>query len=397
MSKLQRLAVAISIEKDIKVRDRLQAVYSVHIKMNEQKINKTQAMKITALEQRVSMSSIKNYMRNYREYDIRGLYEQPRTGAPNVYDPKVVDAAIEELGQEGRITPHKLAKKVQEMLGDDEMMSKRHARRLLRDRKKSPKKAQHANVAAAKPHKVYRWRTLFLPLILVLRALGYTIAVGDEMIVSQDANGDAVYWSDVGVPVKVPYIGDHDKVAALGITTEPDKNGRARRCHVTSESANTESFIDLLGKAFKEFGPLVVIVDRAGWHNSNALKEYLRSMNGRIIVILLPVGSSYMNAKEQDWHQTKLADYYSEYYSSIKKKEDATILYLDTKLNPDLNIWKYLIRSPYAYRKGIRRRKKHYGAKGALQYIIDRYEDARTAQEVVKATTKYCSGWVYKD
>ena len=82
MSKLERLAAAISNEKDIKVRDRLQAVYSVCIKMNEQKISKTQAMKITALEQRVSLSSIKNYMRNYREYDIRGLYEQPRTGHP---------------------------------------------------------------------------------------------------------------------------------------------------------------------------------------------------------------------------------------------------------------------------------------------------------------------------
>ena len=365
--------------------------------MNEQDIYQNEAIRVTALELRMSESSIKTYVRNYKEYDIKGLYDQPKSGAPHIYDPKIVDAAIAELEREGPVTPRRLAVRVKKLQKSDGMMSPGHARRLLRGRKKSPKKAQHVNVAAAKPSKVYRWRTIFLPLILVLRALGYTIAVGDEMMVSQDANGDAVYWSDVGVPVKVPYVGDHDKIAALGITTEPDKNGRARRCHVTSESADTESFIDLLAKAFKEIGPLVVIVDRAGWHSSKELKKYLRSMNGRIIVILLPVGSSYMNAKEEDWHQTKLADFYSDYYPSITKKEDMTIAYLDTKLNPNLNIWKYLIRSPYAYRKGMRRRKNRYGAKGPLQYIIDMYEDARTAQQVVMATTRYCSDYVYKD
>ena len=394
---LKHLADAISREGDMKVRDRMQAVYSVHTKINEQKVSKAEAVKITALELRMSVTSVKTHLRNYREYSVRGLYDLPRSGAPHIYEPKIVDAAIAELEREGPITPRRLAARVQKLQKSKVRMSRGHARRLLRDKRKSPKKAQHVNVAAAKPHKVYRWRTVFLPLILVLRALGYTIAVGDEMMISQDANGDAVYWSDVGVPVKVPYVGDHDKVTALGITTEPDKDGRARRCHVTAKSANTESFIDLLDKAFKAFGPLVVIVDRAGWHNSNELKKYLRGMNGRVIVILLPVGSAYMNAKEQDWNQTKLADFYSDYYPSIGKKEDAMIMYLDTMLNPNLNIWKYLIRSPYAYRRGLRRRKSRYGMKGPLQYIIDRYQDVRSAQEVVKITTRYCSDYIYKD
>ena len=229
-----------------------------------------------------------------------------------------------------------------------------------------------------------------------IRMLGYTVAVGDEMIVGQDANGDAVYWSDIGVPVKVPYVGDHDKFSALGITTEPDRHGRARRCHVTAEKANTASFIDLLDNALKAFGPLVVIVDRAGWHNSNELKKYLRSKKGKIIVILLPVGSSYMNAKEQDWKQTKLADFYSDYYSSIGKKETATIDYLDTKLNPNLDIWKYLIRSPYAYRGNTRRRRRHYGSQGALQYIINKYGGPKIVQHPFKIIEKYGPDYVCK-
>lgn len=266
----------------------------------------------------------------------------------------------------------------------------------MKARRMSPKKAQHVNVAAAKPREVYRWRAVFIPLILALRALGYTVMVADEMVVLQDANGDAVYWSKISVPVKVPYIGDHDKFVALGTTTEPDKKGRAKRCHVTAEKGNTESFIKLLTKAFKESGPCVVIADRAGWHDSTELKRFLRSMNGKIVVILLPVGSSYMNAKEQDWHQTKLSDFYSEYYSSIGKKMDSTVKYLDTKLNPDIDIWKYLARSPYAYRKGIKRRKKHYGEQGALQYLINKYADPKIVPHVQQIIEKRGSDYVCK-
>ena len=368
----------------------------VNIKMNKLGFTKRRACEVTAEELQMSESSIENYILNYREYGVGGLYDRPKSGAPPIYDSDVIDAAIADLEQKGRVTPRLLAAKVQELQGGKRRMSVRHARRELRTRRMSPKKAQHANVAAAKPHAVYRWRLIVLPFVLALRMLGYTVAVGDEMIVGQDANGDAVYWSDIGVPVKVPYVGDHDKFSALGITTEPDRHGRARRCHVTAEKANTASFIDLLDNALKAFGPLVVIVDRAGWHNSNELKKYLRSKKGKIIVILLPVGSSYMNAKEQDWKQTKLADFYSDYYSSIGKKETATIDYLDTKLNPNLDIWKYLIRSPYAYRGNTRRRRRHYGSQGALQYIINKYGGPKIVQHPFKIIEKYGPDYVCK-
>ena len=383
-------------ERDPKILKRMQAVRMVNIKMNKLGFTKRRACEVTAEELQMSESSIKNYILNYREYGVGGLYDRPKSGAPPIYDSDVIDAAIADLEQKGRVTPRLLAAKVQELQGGKRRMSVRHARRELRTRRMSPKKAQHANVAAAKPHAVYRWRLIVLPFVLALRTLGYTVAVGDEMIVGQDANGDAVYWSDIGVPVKVPYVGDHDKFSALGITTEPDRHGRARRCHVAAEKANTASFINLLDNALKAFGPLVVIVDRAGWHNSNELKKYLRSKKGKIIVILLPVGSSYMNAKEQDWKQTKLADFYSDYYSSIGKKETATIDYLDTKLNPNLDIWKYLIRSPYAYRGNTRRRRRHYGSQGALQYIINKYGGPKIVQHPFKIIEKYGPDYVCK-
>ena len=360
---------------------RVQAVRLVSIKMEHGNMNKTQACKLVALVLKMSVSSVRNQIRKYKKRGVEELFDLPRSGRPPVYFEDDVDKAIENIQKRGEhVTPRRLVTELQEMQKNGPAVSNRHARRLLRARNMSPKKAQHANVAAAKPHAVYRWRSIYFPLILALRLTGYTVAVADEMVVSQDANGKVVYWSKVGVPVKVPYIGDHDKFVSLGITTEPNKKGRARRCHVTAEKANTASFINLLDKAFKEFGRLVVIVDRVGWHNSAELKQFLRGMNGKIIVILLPVGSAYLNAKEQDWHQTKISDFYSEYYSSIEKKRLSTVEYLDTELNPNINIWKYLIRSPHAYRKGIRRRKRHYGEQGPLQYTINKYLDPEIAK-----------------
>lgn len=371
------------------------AVRSVRIKMEELGMSKTKACKSTALELQMSFASVRNHIQNYNKYGVKALRDRPRSGKPPVYFQEAIDKAIASLSKKGgRITPRLLVAKLQKIQKDAPRMSLRHARRVLRARGMSPKKAQHVNVAAAKPHAVYRWRVVFFPIILALRAMGYTVAVADEMMASQDANGGTVYWSKVGKPVKVPYVGDHDKFAALGITTEPDKKGRARRCHVTAEKANTKSFINLLDKAFKEFGRLVVITDRAGWHNSAELRQFLRGMNGKIIVILLPVGSAYLNAKEQDWHQTKLSDFYSEYHSSIGKKMLSTIKYLDIELNPDINIWKYLIRSPYAYRKSIKRRKGHYGVKGPLQYIIDKYADPEIVQNVMSVVEERGSGYI---
>lgn len=383
-------------EKDPVVLKRILSVRMVRFKMRKMDMSKAQACRFTAEELNMSESSVYNHLRSYGKHGVEGLRNLPKSGAPSIYPKEVVDAAIVELEQNGRLTPRLLAIKVQEKLPGVRRMSERHARRLLKDRRKSSKKAQHANVAAAKPHKVYYWRTIFFPLILALRALGYTIAVADEMMVSQDANGDAVYWSDISVPVKVPYIGKHDKFAALGITTEPDKQGRIKRCHVAANKANTESFINLLEKALAEVGKMVVIADRASWHNSDDLKRYLESKKGRIILILLPVGSAYLNAKEQDWRQTKLADFYSDYYSSIGGKQDATMEYLGSELSSGINIWKYLVRSPYAYRKGVKRRRKHYGSKGALQYIIDKYADPRIIPNALDIVRKYGPNYICK-
>lgn len=374
--RLGRLKKACKAERNEIARKRMQVVISVQTKLNMLGVNKTTAYKVTAAEEQISVTAVRDYVRRYKKDGVAGMYNRPIRGRPRIYDPKLVRASYELLKNNngGRVTPRLLMLKVAEKDGSGRVMSIRQARRLLREMGMTPKKAERTDVAAAPPREVYYWLRVTLPIILELRKHGYTVAVEDEMVVSQDANGKQIYWSPPGVTVKVPYIGDHDNCVALGLTTEPDENGVARHCNIMEKSANTDNFIKLLEKAESEYGLIVVIVDRAGWHHSKKLKTFLASREGRIVVFQLPKGSAYKSVQEANWRQTKLSEFYSEYFSSIDMKSDATQEYLDSKLNPDLNLWAYLLRSPYAYRRNIKRRKKHYGEKGPLAYIIRKYD-----------------------
>ena len=69
----------------------------VNIKMNMLGFTKRRACEVTAEELQMSESSIKNYILNYREYGVGGLYDRPKSGAPPIYDSDVIDAAIADL------------------------------------------------------------------------------------------------------------------------------------------------------------------------------------------------------------------------------------------------------------------------------------------------------------
>lgn len=362
------------------------AVRSYKIKMKRLEISENMAYKLTAEEMQMSPSSVRNHVKNYVEKGVAGLYDKPRPGRPHIYDRKIIKKAVENIKKGGgRVTPRKLTNEIARLDKSKQKMSDRQALRILHGMGLTPKKAESANVASAKPHEVYYWRRVTLPQILALRRAGYTVTIVDEMVVYQDANGKAIYWSPPGETVKVPYVGDHDKCTALGLTTEPDKNGIARHCNVMAKKGNTKSFIELLEKAVKMFGLIVVITDRASWHMSDALKNYLDKMQNMIIIYHLPKASPYMSLQEANWRQTKLSEYYQEYYSNIEKKKKKTQWYLDNKLNPHLDLWKYLLRSPYAHRRNIKRRKNRHRKEGALQYIIRKYNEL----EVPKLSKKY--------
>ena len=109
----------------------------VSIKMNKLGFTKRRACEVTAEELQMSETAIKNHIRSYREYGVKGLYDRPRSGAPPIYDSDAVDAAIADLEREGgRITASLLAARVQELQGGGPRMSARHARRELEARRR---------------------------------------------------------------------------------------------------------------------------------------------------------------------------------------------------------------------------------------------------------------------
>ena len=382
--RLGHLQRAIKVEKDPRALKRMLVVNSVRVKIKKSEMKKTKAYKMTAEELGVSTSSVRNYMKRFTLKGVDGLYDKGGQGRRHVYDRKLVKKAIKNIKKNGgRVTPRKL---ISEMYKLSKLrMSKRQALRILHEEGLTGKKAEKAHVGSPEPHAIYYWRKVVLPQILALKKEGYLVVIEDEMIVYQDANGKLIYWSPPGEAVKVPYIGEGSKCVALGLTTEPDKDGVARHCNVMYDAANTDGFIKLLKKAVDEFGPIVVISDNAGWHKSKKLKDFIDKMENMIIIFYLPPGSSYLSLQEANWRQTKLAEFYDEYFSSITKKKRKTLRYLNTMLNPRLNLWKYLLRSPYAYRRNIKRRKNRHGKEGALQYIIRKYGD----QPVPKSPKKY--------
>lgn len=368
------LKQAIKEEKDPKVLKRLLVVRSVRTKVKKLEITKTKIYEITAEEFDISTSSVRNYMRNFKKKGVKGLYTKSGSGRLHTYDRDDINRAIEKIKKNGgRVTPRKLINAMPKKRG--RKMSERQAVRILHELGLTGKKAEKAHVAAAKPHEVYYWRKVVLPQILALKKEGYTVVIEDEMVVYQDARGKLFYWSPPGETVKVPYMGDHKKRVALGLTTEPDKNGNAEHCNVMHEAANTKGFIKLLKKAVDMFGLIVVIVDNASWHKSEELKDFLDEMENKIVVFHLPTGSSYLSLQEANWRQTKLSDFYGDYFPSMEKKSQKTLRYLNTKLNRRLDLWKYLLRSPYAYKRNIKRRKNLHDKEGAFQYIVRKYGD----------------------
>lgn len=371
---LGRLKRAIKAETDTATLRRMLAVNAFRTKTKKEKMTKMKAYESTADEHLISVTTVRNYVRNFRKKGIVGLYRKSGSGRLHTYDRALIKKAIGLIKKNGgRITPRKLINKVYELCG--RRMSRRQALRILHELGLTGKKAERAHVAAAKPHTVYYWRKVVLPQILALKKEGYTVAIEDEMVVYQDACGNLTYWSPPGEAVKVPYMGDHSKRVALGLTTEPDKNGNVLHCNVMHKAANTKGFIKLLKKAVKMFGLIVVIVDNASWHKSDELKDFLCTMENSIVVFHLPKGSSYLSLQEANWRQTKLSEFYGEYYSSIAKKSQKVLRYLNKKLNPRLDLWKYLLRSPYAYRRGMKRRKNLHEKEGAFQYIVRKYGD----------------------
>ena len=159
---------------------------------------------------------------------------------------------------------------------------------------------------SASPSSVRRWQGLNVVNIKGLIENGYTLAVGDEASFFTDQPGKAAHYAPPGKAAAMVSSGKKEKVTAAGLVTEGKNGERSRRIHVFSRNPNTEMFLNLCLKALMVFGLVVLVVDKASWHLSNAVQKLVEEMEGTLVIILLPTSSAYLNIKEADWRQARM-------------------------------------------------------------------------------------------
>ena len=137
--------------------------------------------------------------------------------------------------------------------------------------------------------------------ISCLEAQGFTFVVGDESFFIRDRTEGCRYWTSVGVPVLVPYVGSRDTVTVYGSLA-----AGGMQFFRIYDRFNAVTLVEYLKSLYRCFGKIVVIADRASPRCAKSVKDLLRE-NKEIKIIYLPKGSPYLNAVEECWHRAKLA------------------------------------------------------------------------------------------
>ena len=120
----------------------------------------------------------------------------------------------------------------------------------------------------------------------------FTLVIEDESFFIRDRTEGCRYWTLVGTPVMVPYVGSHDTVTAYGsLATD------GRQFFRTYDRFNAATFVEYLKSMHRCFGKIVVIADKVAPRCTKLVEDLLRE-NSKIKIIYLPKGSPYLNAVE---------------------------------------------------------------------------------------------------
>ena len=121
------------------------------------------------------------------------------------------------------------------------------------------------------------WRHRLVKKIAPFQASGYAIVTQDEGIF-RDATLAIKYWSKIGLRIFLPWSGGFARFAMLCSMT---MDGRTFFNY--ADTADSTSFIKHMTRVYDEVGKMVLVLDRAPWHNSAAVKEFFATRD--IIVI----------------------------------------------------------------------------------------------------------------
>ena len=167
-----------------------------------------------------------------------------------------------------------------------------YVRELMRKYGLSSKRTTSIHINAAGKESVDGWQRNLNRRISCLEAQEFTFVVEDESFFIRDRTEGCRYWTPVGTPVLIPYVGSHDTVTAYGLLAAD-----GRQLFRTYDRFNAATFVEYLKSVHRCFGKIAIITDKASPHRAKLVEDLLRK-NKEIKIIYLPKGSPYLNAVE---------------------------------------------------------------------------------------------------
>lgn len=332
------------METDGKVKIRMIAV-RMYLTPREDGTRNT--LKEVAHSLNMSVAWVSQCVKRYNSEGIHGLYDHSRSGAPRRINHAVVDEILKGW-RTGKLTSKRISNEYQKRTGDK--LSRSYARQLARERGYKAKRPRKLHANSASPSTVRRWQDENVEAIEELMKNGYTLVAEDEATFYTEQHSNILHYAPPGKAAAVVTSESREKVTAIGLVSAPDKKtGKSSRIHVFGKNPNSELFIQLCEKALKKYGLVVMVADKASWHQSRKVEEYRKSKEGALVIILLPTGSPYLNVKELDWRQTKMDEFLNEHFHSAKELKRKLITILNCKLNRCRDVLAGIQRSPYKY------------------------------------------------
>lgn len=111
-------------------------------------------------------------------------------------------------------------------------------------------------------------------------------------------------WARRGKPARVPAAGDEKKAAVFGAWSF----GTDRLSSRISENKNSEEFLAFLSQLLVEQNSertLILVMDNAGYHRANRVKDFLEQHEDRLEAFWLPPYSPELNLIEYLWGYLK--------------------------------------------------------------------------------------------
>ena len=277
---------------------------------------------------------VKWYGRYLRE-GLSGLRTRPRSGRPPFVSKKIIKKIRRIAKKTTCWTASGMRDLIAGMSGVEYEIS--YVRQLLRRWGYTMKVPVARHVKRASRRRIAGFQRRLRRIIPEKTTEGRTKCVQDETIVIADARSHKGVYTLKGERAVYTYTGTHAKTIVFGLITD-DGEGMFERY----DRFTKDEFADFLIKAYRRFGMLLMILDRAPQHKAALVHETLAGLNGMIELEYLPPGCPELNAVEEIWRQMKHA-VLDVTYLTVGGMYERIDRWLSSSM-PALDIEKYLYR-----------------------------------------------------